>query len=62
MCIRDSLWFEPTLEHWTDIQTVQLAEQDRQRLANGEQMLDLDNAKTFVANLRSRLVKGVDGS
>ena len=56
------LWFEPTLEHWTDIQTVQLAEQDRQRLANGEQMLDLDNAKTFVANLRSRLVKGVDGS
>ena len=56
------LWFEPTLEHWTDIQTIQLAEQDRQRLANGEQMLDLDNAKTFVANLRSRLVKGVDGS
>ena len=56
------LWFEPTLEHWTDRQTVQLAEQDRQRLANGEQMLDLDNAKTFVANLRSRLVKGVDGS
>ena len=56
------LWFEPTLEHWTDIQTVQLAERDRQRLANGEQMLDLDNAKTFVANLRSRLVKGVDGS
>ena len=56
------LWFEPTLEHWTDIQTIQLAEQDRQRLAKGEQMLDLDNAKTFVANLRSRLVKGVDGS
>jgi len=56
------LWFEPTLEQWTDIQTIHLTEEDRQRLVDGEQMTDLDNAKTFVANLRTRLVKGVDGS
>ena len=56
------LWFEPTLEQWTDIQTTHLTEEDRQRLVDGEQMTDLDNAKTFVANLRTRLVKGVDGS
>ena len=56
------LWFEPTLEHWTDIQTVQLTEQDRQRLVNGEQMSDLDDAKLFVSNLRSRLIKGADGN
>ena len=56
------LWFEPTLEQWTDIQTIHLTEEDRQRLVDGEQMPDLDNAKTFVANLRTRLVKGVDGS
>jgi len=56
------LWFKPTLEHWTDIQTIHLTKEDQERLAAGEPMSDLRDAKTFVANLRIRLVKGVDGS
>tara|TARA_B100001250_G_scaffold94573_1_gene78928 strand:+ start:6846 stop:8075 length:1230 start_codon:yes stop_codon:yes gene_type:complete len=56
------LWFKPTLEQWTDIQTIHLTKEDQERLAAGEPMTDLRDAKTFVANLRIRLVKGMDGS
>ncbi len=56
------LWFEPTLQQWTEIQTVQLTDQDQQRLFDGEQMSELDKAQAFVANLRTRLVKAEDGS
>ena len=56
------LWFKPTLEHWTDIQTIHLTKEDQERLAAGEPMSDLRDAKTYIANLRIRLVEGVDGS
>ena len=56
------LWFEPTLQQWTEIQTVQLTDQDLRRLADGEQMSDLAEAQDFVANLRTRLVEAESGS
>lgn len=56
------LWFEPTLQQWTEIQTVQLTDQDLRRLADGEQMSDLTEAQDFVANLRTRLLEAESGS
>ena len=56
------LWFEPTLQQWTEIQTVQLTDQDLRRLSDGEQMSDLAEAQDFVANLRTRLVEAESGS
>jgi len=56
------LWFEPTLQQWTEIQTVQLTDQDLRQLADGEQMSDLTEAQDFVANLRTRLLEAESGS
>ena len=56
------LWFEPTLQQWTEIQTIQLTDQDLQRLSDGEQMSDLAEAQAFIANLRTRLVKAESGN
>ena len=56
------LWFEPTLQQWTEIQTVQLTGQDLRRLSDGEQMSDLAEAQAFVANLRTRLVEAETGN
>ena len=56
------LWFEPTLQQWTEIQTIQLTDQDLQRLSDGEQMSDLAEAQAFITNLRTRLVEAESGN
>ena len=56
------LWFEPTLQQWTEIQTIQLTNQDLQRLSDGEQMSDLAEAQAFITNLRTRLVEAESGN
>tara|TARA_B100002049_G_scaffold1144_1_gene827 strand:- start:445 stop:1698 length:1254 start_codon:yes stop_codon:yes gene_type:complete len=50
------LWFDPTLEQWTEIQVAQLNNQDLRRLTSGKQLADLAEAQAFVADLRTRLV------
>ena len=50
------LWFDPTLEQWTEIQVAQLNNQDLRRLTSGKQLADLAEAQAFVAALRTRLV------
>ena len=56
------LWFEPTQQQWTEIQTIQLTDQDLQRLSDGEQMSDLAEAQAFITNLRTRLVEAESGN
>lgn len=50
------LWFDPTLEEWTQIQVAQLNSQDQRSLVAGKQFTDLAEARTFVVQLRTRLV------
>jgi len=56
------LWFEPTLEEWTEIQVFELTDTDRSRLTNSGHMSTLSEAQSFVANLRGRLVNAGDGN
>ena len=50
------LWFDPTLEEWTQIQVAQLNSQDQRSLVAGKQFTDLAEARTFVVQLQTRLV------
>jgi len=54
------LWFDPTLEEWTKIQVTQLNTQDQRSLIAGKQFTDLAEARTFVVQLRTRLVGPTD--
>ena len=54
------LWFDPTLEEWTKIQVTQLNTQDQRSLIVGKQFTDLAEARTFVEQLRTRLVDPTD--
>ena len=56
------LWFEPTLEQWTEIQISELSDTDQSRLANSGHMSTLDEAQSFVATLQTRQFGGEDGS
>ena len=50
------LWFNPTLEEWTEIQVAQLNDQDQRNLIAGKPLTDLAEAREFLAQLRTRLV------
>ncbi|MCS5675412.1 MAG: Stp1/IreP family PP2C-type Ser/Thr phosphatase [Acidimicrobiales bacterium] len=50
------LWFNPTLEEWTEIQVAQLNDQDQRNLIAGKPLTDLAQAREFLAQLRTRLV------
>ena len=56
------LWFEPTLEQWTQIQISELSDADQSRLANSGHMSTLNEAQSFVATLQTRQFGGEDGS
>ena len=56
------LWFNPTLEDWTEIQFAQLDDKDQRRLLAGKEVADLAEARAFVAQLRTRLVDPTDES
>ena len=56
------LWFEPTLEQWTQIQISELSDVDQSRLANSGHMSTLNEAQSFVATLQTRQFGGEDGS
>ena len=56
------LWFNPTLEDWTEIQFAQLDDKDQRRLLAGKEVADLAEARAFVAQLRTRLVAPTDES
>ena len=56
------LWFEPTLEQWTEIQISELSDTDQSRLANSGHMSTLNEAQSFVATLQTRQFGGEVGS
>ena len=56
------LWFEPTLEQWTEIQISELSDTDQSRLANSGHMSTLNEAQSFVATLQTDQFGGEVGS
>ena len=56
------LWFEPTLEQWTEIQISELSDTDQSRLANSGHMSTLNEAQSFVATLQTDGFGGEVGS